>query len=130
MKGTACPMNGMAAGKNGYEEGLKAGKETAGKWKPDRRTTLEMWHRLLIEGPRIHGCGRDLADVLADLERWTREDLLSHAAAPEPVPLPGERQMGVSLFRSSGGKPLSFHLVPSNGRACQVYGPGGASRHS
>ena len=65
---------------NGYEEGLRAGKKVAGKWKPGATTRLEKWREAVVEAPTAHAGNRDPGEVLADLGRWTQEDLLSYAA--------------------------------------------------
>ena len=73
-------MNTITIIGNGYEEGLRAGKEVAGKWKPAVTTRLEKWREAVIEAPTTLAPGRDLGEVMADLERWTQEDLWVHAA--------------------------------------------------
>ena len=74
-------MREVVPATNGYEEGLEAGKQVAGSWKPSRLTLPEKWRAATIEGPNACGVGRkDLNEILADLERWSREDLLEYAA--------------------------------------------------
>jgi hypothetical protein len=66
---------------NGYEDGLRAGREASGRWRPAAMTRLEKWRRVVAENPIAHTRNRDVGDVLSDLERWTQEDLLAYAAA-------------------------------------------------
>ena len=74
-------MRELARPGGGYEEGHAAGKAAAGSWQPAMTTRLDKWREAVLEAPIIHGPGRQMEDVLADIDRWTRQDLLTHAAA-------------------------------------------------
>lgn len=74
-------MNEVTITGNGHEDGLRDGKEVAGKWSPAPTTRLEKWRAVVIEAPLTHCGGREPGEVLTDLERRTQEDLLSYAAA-------------------------------------------------
>jgi hypothetical protein len=66
----------------GYEDGRQAGAAAAGSWRPAPWTRLEGWRRAVLEAPTTHCLvpGRTVEEVLADLDRWTREDQLVFAA--------------------------------------------------
>jgi len=66
---------------NGYEEGLEAGRQVAGTWQPSRLTQPAKWLEATREAANACGAGqRPLEQILADLGRWTRDDLLDYAA--------------------------------------------------
>lgn len=44
-------MNRIAIAGNGYEEGLRDGREVVGKWQPEATTRLEKWRQVVIEAP-------------------------------------------------------------------------------
>ena len=74
-------MREIVPAKKGYEEGLQAGKQVAGTWKPSRLTLPEKWREATIEAPNGTGVGSENLDrVLGDLEKWSREDMLNYAA--------------------------------------------------
>ena len=73
-------MREIVPASRGYEEGLEAGRKVAGSWYPSRLTKPEKWRAATIEAANICGAGkRDLNEILADLGRWKREDLLNFA---------------------------------------------------
>ena len=53
---------------NGYEEGLTAGQQVAGSWRPSRLTQPEKWREAVTESP----AGRNLEKALDNLSKWTR----------------------------------------------------------
>lgn len=74
-------MREIIAASNGYEEGLEAGKKVANNWQPSRLTLLDKWCEAATEAPNICGAGKgDLREILANLETWSREDVLDYAA--------------------------------------------------
>ena len=73
-------MKEIAPASTGYEEGLEAGRRVASSWKPSRLTLPEKWRAAATEAANICGAGRgDLSEILANLERWSRENLLDYA---------------------------------------------------
>ena len=73
-------MREIVPARNGYQDGLKAGKRVADGWKPDRLTKPEKWREVTIEAQNIMCSSMgDLGDVLSNLDRWSREDLLDYA---------------------------------------------------
>lgn len=65
---------------SGYENGLRAGKAVAGKWKP----AATMLVKNMIDATRYHPsvlAPRKHEEALANLQKWTQEDMLNYAAA-------------------------------------------------
>ena len=74
-------MREIIPASNGYEEGVAAGKQVSGSWQPSRLTLPEKWRIATQESPNACGAGqRALSEILADLGRWSREDMLNYAA--------------------------------------------------
>ena len=73
-------MRPIIPARNGFEEGLEAGRQVAGSWKPSRLTLPEKWREATIEASGVICAGkRDLSEILADMARWSREDALDYA---------------------------------------------------
>jgi len=66
----------------GYEDGLAAGTAVCGTWQPAPWTQLGRLRQAVIEAPMAHCLvpGRRVEQIVADLDRWTREDQLTFAA--------------------------------------------------
>ena len=73
-------MRQLEPTKNGYEEGLAAGKKVAGSWTPGGTTLLAKWKKTLLEAPQALLGGKDETELVRELDKWTREDQLACAA--------------------------------------------------
>ena len=72
-------MKTIAPAKNGYEDGLEAGKRAAGNWQPPTTTRLEKWKEALLEAPNRNLGHLDTTKGMAIFDSLSREDLLARA---------------------------------------------------
>ena len=73
-------MKTIAPAKNGYEDGLAAGKLAADHWQPGSTTRLEKWKETLLEAPNRNLGHLDTTDGMAVFDGLTRNDMLDRAA--------------------------------------------------
>lgn len=64
---------------SGYENGLRAGREVAGRWEPPLTSLVENWRLAVVMAPSMFA-PRPIAEARKNLDRWSQDDALDYAA--------------------------------------------------